>query len=68
MMYYPSGWLGAADSGVSPETVAEAFHAYQQGLSPQRASPLQMAATSNQTILESMKLLLMVRAFQVRVG
>lgn len=35
-----------ADHGVSPETVAEAYHAFQQGMSP-GASPLQMAATSN---------------------
>jgi hypothetical protein len=48
---------------VAPEAVAEAYHAYQQGTSA--VAPLQAAAVSNQTIQESMRLLLLVRAYQV---
>lgn len=52
----------AADMGVSAEAVAEAYDAFERG---EVASPLTAAAISNQTIQESMRLLLMVRAFQV---
>lgn len=52
----------SAESGVNPEAVAEAFHAFEQGSDVQ---PLSAAAVSNQTIQESMRLLLMVRAYQV---
>lgn len=48
--------------GVSAEAVAEAYDAFERG---EVASPLSAAAISNQTIQESMRLLLMVRAFQV---
>ena len=48
---------------MNPEAVAEAFHAFEQG---SEVSPLSAAAVSNQTIQESMRLLLMVRAYQVR--
>lgn len=51
------------DGGVHPEAVAEAFHAWEMGTT--NISPLSLAATSNQTIQESMKLLLLVRAYQV---
>ena len=42
--------------------VAEAYHAYEQG---SQVSPLSAAAVSNQTIQESQRLLLLVRAYQV---
>lgn len=48
--------------GVSPEAVAEAYHAFERG---EISSPLTTAAVSNQTIQESMRLLLLVRAYQV---
>jgi len=48
--------------GVSAEAVAEAYDAFERG---EVTSPLTAAAISNQTIQESMRLLLMVRAFQV---
>ncbi len=53
----------SADVGVSPEAVAEAYHAFERG---ENAAPLTAAALSNQTIQESMRLLLLVRAYQVR--
>mmetsp|Transcript_25969 Transcript_25969/g.61743 ORF Transcript_25969/g.61743 Transcript_25969/m.61743 type:complete len:1026 (+) Transcript_25969:173-3250(+) len=51
------------DGGVHPEAVAEAFHAWEMGTTT--VSPLSLAATSNQTIQESMKLLTLVRSYQV---
>lgn len=48
--------------GVSPEAVAEAYDAWERG---EIASPLSAAAVSNQTIQESQRLLLLVRAYQV---
>ena len=50
-----------AEQGVAPEAVAEAYHAYEQG---SQVSPLSAAAVSNQSIQESQRLLLMVRAYQ----
>ncbi|PRW57990.1 2-oxoglutarate mitochondrial-like isoform B [Chlorella sorokiniana] len=50
------------DMGVPAEAVAEAYDAWEKG---EVSSPLTAAAISNQTIQESMRLLLMVRAFQV---
>ena len=44
--------------------MAEAFHAFESGDSS--VSPLSAAAVSNQSMQESMRLLLMVRAYQVR--
>lgn len=52
-----------AEHGVAPEAVAEAYHAFEQG---SQVSPLSAAAVSNQTIQESQRLLLLVRAYQVR--
>ena len=56
----------AAERGVAPEAVAEAFHAFETGSSS--VQPLTAAAVSNQSIQESMRLLLMVRAYQVWLG
>ena len=53
-----------AESGVAPEAVAEAFHNFEQGGS--KVAPLSAAAVSNQSIQESMRLLLLVRAYQVQ--
>jgi 2-oxoglutarate dehydrogenase E1 component len=50
------------ERGVNPEAVAEAYHAFEQGSG---VAPLTAAAISNQTIQESMRLLLLVRAYQV---
>ena len=52
----------ATEHGVAPEAVAEAYHAFEQG---SQVSPLSAAAVSNQTIQESQRLLLLVRAYQV---
>ena len=52
----------ATEQGVAPEAVAEAFHAFEQG---SKVAPLTAANISNQSIQESMRLLLMVRAYQV---
>ena len=54
--------LVVAEQGVAPEAVAEAFHAFEQG---SQVAPLSAAAVSNQSIQESMRLLLLVRAYQV---
>ena len=53
---------GPAEQGVAPEAVAEAYHAWEQG---SQVAPLSAAAVSNQTIQESQRLLLLVRAYQV---
>ena len=53
--------LPSAEQGVAPEAVAEAYHAYEQG---SKVAPLSAAAVSNQTIQESQRLLLLVRAYQ----
>ena len=50
---------------MSPEAVSEAYHAYEQGST---ISPLSAAAVSNQTIQESMRILLLVRAYQARIS
>ena len=52
-----------AERGVAPEAVAEAYHAFESGDTNVR--PLSAAAVSNQSMQESMRLLLMVRAYQV---
>jgi hypothetical protein len=51
-----------AEHGVPGEAIAEAYDAFEKG---QVVSPLAAAAVSNQTIQESMRLVLLVRAFQV---
>jgi hypothetical protein len=53
--------MPSAEQGVAPEAVAEAYHAYEQG---SKVAPLSAAAVSNQTIQESQRLLLLVRAYQ----
>lgn len=52
-----------ADMGVSAEAVAEAYDAWEKG--EVIGSPLAAAAVSNQTIQESQRLMLLVRAYQV---
>jgi hypothetical protein len=54
--------LCSAEHGVPGEAIAEAYDAFEKGTV---VSPLAAAAVSNQTIQESMKLVLLVRAFQV---
>lgn len=51
------------ENGVPGEAIAEAFHNFEQGSTGM--SPMTAAAISNQTIQESMRLLLLVRAYQV---
>ena len=51
------------ENGVPGEAIAEAFHNFEQGST--NMSPMTAAAISNQTIQESMRLLLLVRAYQV---
>jgi len=48
--------------GVSGEAIAEAFDAFEKG---QITSPMMHASLSTQTIQESMRLILLVRSFQV---
>eukprot|EP00879_Flechtneria_rotunda_P007432 GHRR01007796.1.p1 GENE.GHRR01007796.1~~GHRR01007796.1.p1 ORF type:complete len:742 (+),score=239.80 GHRR01007796.1:134-2359(+) len=52
----------ALERGVPGEAIAEAYDAFEKG---KVVSPLATAAVSNQTIQESMRLVLLVRAFQV---
>lgn len=52
----------ALEHGVPGEAIAEAYDAFEKG---QVVSPLAAAAVSNQTIQESMKLVMLVRAYQV---
>ncbi|KAK9832587.1 hypothetical protein WJX81_001617 [Elliptochloris bilobata] len=57
-----ASFFRSLEHGVAPEAVAEAYHAFEQG---SQISPLSAAAVSNQTIQESQRLLLLVRAYQV---
>ncbi|KAI3434698.1 hypothetical protein D9Q98_002760 [Chlorella vulgaris] len=57
-----ASFFHSMDMGVPAVAVAEAYDAFERG---EVTSPLTAAAISNQTIQESMRLLLMVRAFQV---
>lgn len=50
------------ERGVSGEAIAEAYDAFEKG---KIASPMAQASLSTQTIQESMRLLLLVRAYQV---
>ena len=52
-----------SDSGVPGDAIAEAYDRFERGESA--VSPLAAAAISNQTIQESMRLVMMVRAYQV---
>ncbi|GBF89902.1 hypothetical protein Rsub_02606 [Raphidocelis subcapitata] len=58
-----ASFFKSLESGVPGEAIAEAFDAFEKGES--RVSPLAAAAISNQTIQESMRLVMMVRAYQV---
>eukprot|EP00955_Chlamydomonas_euryale_P119125 366573-Chlamydomonas_euryale.AAC.53 len=51
-----------ADRGVSGEAIAEAYDAFEKG---KTSSPMVHASLSTQTIQESVKLMLLVRAHQV---
>lgn len=59
-----AGFFRALEGGVPAEAVAEAYHAFEQGET--HLPPLSAASLSSQTIHESMKLLLLVRGYQVR--
>eukprot|EP00967_Tisochrysis_lutea_P037401 scaffold44962_cov18-Tisochrysis_lutea.AAC.3 len=50
------------DRGVRGEAIAEAYDAFEKGATQ---APMTHAAISNQTIQESMRLILLVRSFQV---
>jgi len=58
-----AGFFRALEAGVPAEAVAEAYHAFEQGET--HLPPLSAASLSSQTIHESMKLLLLVRGYQV---
>ena len=60
---HPLSPSSTSEQGTPPEAIAEAYHAYESGESA--VAPLTAAALSAQTIHESMKLLLLVRAYQV---
>ncbi|KAL3160716.1 hypothetical protein ABBQ32_010627 [Trebouxia sp. C0010 RCD-2024] len=57
-----ASFFRSLESGVAPEAVAEAYHNFERG---GKVEPLKAAAMSNQGIQESMRLLLLVRAYQV---
>ena len=57
-----ASFFRSMDMGVSPEVVAEAYDAWEKG---EVSSPLAQAAISNQTIQESQRLLMLVRAYQI---
>eukprot|EP00197_Chlamydomonas_leiostraca_P002032 CAMPEP_0202857420 /NCGR_PEP_ID=MMETSP1391-20130828/366_1 /ASSEMBLY_ACC=CAM_ASM_000867 /TAXON_ID=1034604 /ORGANISM="Chlamydomonas leiostraca, Strain SAG 11-49" /LENGTH=1038 /DNA_ID=CAMNT_0049536215 /DNA_START=20 /DNA_END=3136 /DNA_ORIENTATION=- len=57
-----AAFFGNLDRGVSGEAIAEAYDAFEKG---KTASPMTHASLSTQTIQESMRLILMVRAYQV---
>ena len=57
-----ASFFRSMDLGVDPEAVAQAYDAYEKG---EVSSPLAQAAVSNQTIQESQKLLMLVRAYQI---
>ncbi|CAD7704337.1 unnamed protein product [Ostreobium quekettii] len=57
-----ASFFNSLDSGVAPEAVAEAYHKFERG---ETASPLTAVTLSAQTIQESMKLVTLVRAYQV---
>eukprot|EP00892_Ulva_mutabilis_P000834 jgi/Ulvmu1/10751/UM068_0041.1 len=60
-----ASFFSMADRGIQPDQISEAFHAFAYKGESAFASPLSAAAVSNQTIQESMRLLLLIRAFQV---
>lgn len=57
-----ASFFNSLDTGVAPEAVAEAYHAFERG---ETTSPLTAVTLSTQTIQESMKLVTLVRAYQV---
>lgn len=50
---------------MSGEAIAEAYDAYEKGVI---TSPMAQASLSTQTIQESMRLMFLVRSYQVRVS
>uniref|UniRef100_A0A7S0YTI5 2-oxoglutarate dehydrogenase, mitochondrial n=1 Tax=Polytomella parva TaxID=51329 RepID=A0A7S0YTI5_9CHLO len=57
-----ASFFRSLDRGISSEAISEAYSAFQQGVAP----ALQGAANvSNQTIQESMRLIMLIRAYQV---
>ena len=62
LLYSPPVPSVLAEQGVSGEAIAEAYHAFETG---KTSNPWSMSAISTQTVQESMRLLLMVRAYQV---
>ncbi len=56
------GFPICTESGVPGEAIAEAYDAFEKG---KVVSPLAAAAVSNQSIHESMRLMLLVRSYQV---
>lgn len=57
-----ASFFTSLDRGVSGEAIAEAYDAFEKG---KTGSPMQLASLSTQTIQESMKLLMLVRSYQV---
>lgn len=58
-----ASFFRSLDAGVPPEAVAEAYDAFERGEGG--GHPLAVAAISNQSTQESMKLMLLVRSYQV---
>lgn len=59
-----AAFFKSLEQGVKPEAVAEAYHAFERG---ETLEPLRSASLSAQTVPESLKLMTLVRGFQVKL-
>ena len=57
-----ASFFKSLEQGVKPEAVAEAYHAFERG---ETMEPLRSASLTAQTVPESLKLMTLIRAFQV---
>lgn len=57
-----ASFFKSLEQGVKPEAVAEAYHAFERG---ETLEPLRSASLTAQTVPESLKLMTLIRAFQV---
>ena len=57
-----ASFFQSLEQGVKPEAVAEAYHAFERG---ETLEPLRSASLTAQTVPESLKLMTLIRAYQV---
>eukprot|EP00210_Caulerpa_lentillifera_P004773 g4557.t1 len=57
-----AAFFKSLEQGVNPEAVAEAYHAFERG---ETLQPLRSASLTTQTVQESLKLMTLIRSFQV---